>query len=81
MGAARQKYRWIRGVAALLLVFLFLGTRIPNTMSFIELAIDIALIFVALVCIHFGEARSRLLEVVGWLLLVSLFAWATKVWI
>jgi len=76
MEKTKPRLHWIRGAAASVCVFLFLGILIPNLMYFRELAVWIGILLVPLACIHFGADRFRFLEFIGWFLLVLLIALA-----
>jgi uncharacterized membrane protein YdcZ (DUF606 family) len=70
MHKANPRFRWIRGAAVSLCVFLLLAVLIPNLTSFVEIAIIMSVLFVPLACIHFGVEKFPSLEFIGWLLLV-----------
>ena len=72
MEKAKPRLQWIRGAAASVCVFLFLAILIPNLMYFRELVVWLGILLVPLACIHFGAARFRFLEFIGWFLLLLL---------
>jgi hypothetical protein len=94
MGKSNFKIGWVRVAVAVILSFLFLAILIPNTGTIItvatipptrivehrpqQIALLVAMLLVPLSCIYLGARRFRILELIGWSLLVGLFILATQ---